>query len=118
MLVSPDGSTIYVANSKGKGSGPNAGSKFNPALHGAYIGELELGSISAIPTSDAEHRRGADSHRPPRTTWPRAWRAALCQHLKHVFLIIRENRTFDDVFGDLQERMETPRWRATACMAR
>ena len=55
VLVSPDGGTIYVANSKGKGSGPNAGSKFDPGLHGAYIGELELGSISAISASDAEH---------------------------------------------------------------
>jgi hypothetical protein len=55
VVLSPDGGMIYVANSKGKGSGPNAGSKFNPALHGAYIGELELGSISAISVSDAEH---------------------------------------------------------------
>jgi len=99
VLVSGDDSTIYVANAKGEGSGPNAGAKFNPALHGAYIGELELGSISAIPASVAEH--------------PEEQTAAVVQnnmasmdsstlpHLKHVFLIIRENRTFDDVFGDL-----------------
>jgi DNA-binding beta-propeller fold protein YncE len=100
VVVSPDGETLYVANSKGKGSGPNAGGGFNPSLHGAYIGELELGSISAIPVRMSAH--------------PEEWTQAVVQnnraaqgesaslpHLGHVFLIIRENRTFDEVFGDL-----------------
>ena len=55
VVVSPDGNTLYVANSKGKGSGPNGGNKFDPSVHGAYIGDLELGSISAIPVSMAEN---------------------------------------------------------------
>jgi DNA-binding beta-propeller fold protein YncE len=100
VVVSPDGETLYVANSKGKGSGPNGGRGFNPNLHGAYIGELELGSISAIPINVVAH--------------PEQWTHAVVQnnraaqgetgklpHLRHVFLIVRENRTFDDVFGDL-----------------
>jgi YVTN family beta-propeller protein len=100
VMVSPDGSTIYVANSKGKGSGPNAGSKFNPALHGAYIGELELGSISAIPASDAEHAEAQTATVLCDNTIGRLESNPL-PAIKHVFLIIRENRTFDDVFGDL-----------------
>jgi YVTN family beta-propeller protein len=100
VVVSPDGSMIYVANSKGKGSGPNAGSKFNPALHGAYIGELELGSISAIPTSDAE-RAQEQSAIVIRNNTAAQMGSSPLPHLRHVFLIIRENRTFDDVFGDL-----------------
>jgi len=100
VVVSADGNMLYVANSKGKGSGPNAGSNFNPTLHGTYIGELELGSLSVIPVGLAAH--------------PEQWtetvirnnRAAetepgVLPRLKHVFLIVRENRTFDDVFGDL-----------------
>jgi YVTN family beta-propeller protein len=101
VLVSPDKATIYVANSKGKGSGPNAGAKFDPALHGAYIGELELGSISAIPSSVAEHPEEQTSTVVQDNTAARTVSGAL-PHLKHVFLIIRENRTFDDVFGDLE----------------
>ena len=101
VVVSPDGNTLYVANSKGKGSGPNAGSKFDPSLHGSYIGDLELGSISAIPVSLAVHAEEQTA------TVVRDNREALGQssplpHLGHVFLIIRENRTFDDVFGDLE----------------
>ena len=101
VMLAPDGSTIYVANSKGKGSGPNAGSQFNPALHGAYIGELELGSISAIPTSDAEHAEAQTANVIRDNTIGRLESSPL-PALKHVFLIIRENRTFDDVFGDLE----------------
>jgi YVTN family beta-propeller protein len=101
VLASPDGSMIYVANSKGKGSGPNAGSKFNPALHGAYIGELELGSVSSIPASQAEH---PEDHTAAvvRNNMAARLETSPLPRLKHVFLIIRENRTFDDVFGDLQ----------------
>ena len=101
VLASPDGSMIYVANSKGKGSGPNAGSKFNPALHGAYIGELELGSISAIPASEAEHPEEQTAV-VVRNNVAANLASSPLPRLKHVFLIIRENRTFDDVFGDLQ----------------
>jgi YVTN family beta-propeller protein len=101
VLASPDGGTIYVANSKGKGSGPNAGSKFNPALHGAYIGELELGSISAIPASEAEHPEEQTTV-VVRNNMAARLESSPLPRLKHVLLIIRENRTFDDVFGDLQ----------------
>jgi YVTN family beta-propeller protein len=100
VAVSPNGKTLYVANSKGKGTGPNGGAKFDPTLHGAYIGDLELGSISVIPASLA-----ADLAEQTAAV-VRNNRAALAQnnplpHIAHVFLIIRENRTFDDVFGDL-----------------
>ena len=99
VLATPD--MIYVANAKGKGSGPNAGAKFNPALHGAYIGELELGSISAIPTAIAEHPESQTAAVVVNSIAARSDSSTL-PRLKHVFLIIRENRTFDDVFGDLQ----------------
>jgi YVTN family beta-propeller protein len=100
VLVSPDGNTLYVANSKGKSTGPNGGSKFDPSLHGAYIGDLELGSISAIPVSLAAHAEEQTA------AVVRDNRAGLAQSnplppIRHVFLIIRENRTFDDIFGDL-----------------
>lgn len=100
VAVSPDGNTLYVANSKGKGSGPNGGKNFDPTLHGAYIGDLELGSIAVMPVALATH--AADQTKDVIHNN----RAALAQsnplpHLRHVFLIIRENRTFDDVFGDL-----------------
>lgn len=100
VAISPDGATIYVANAKGKGSGPNGGSKFNPSLHGAYIGELELGSISAISTTLASHPEELTAS-VLRNNLAVRMESGPLPKVSHVFLIIRENRTFDEVFGDL-----------------
>jgi hypothetical protein len=68
-----------------------------------YIGELEYGSLSTVPLDDLAEKlpgytkavlannRAADSAQPalPKTG------------IKHVFLIIRENRTYDETLGDL-----------------
>ena len=96
---SPDGEVLYVVNSKGKGAGPNGGSHHDPRAP-SYIGSLELGSLSVIslrslPDADTLTQMGvtgntaAIRNRPP---LPR---------LKHCFLVIRENRTYDEVLGDV-----------------
>jgi YVTN family beta-propeller protein len=98
--VSEDGRTLYVANTKGKGSGPNGGDAFHPGNTGSYIGELEFGSISVIPLTDESQLRQSsaavvsnnEAALEPDAHLPR---------LKHVFFIIRENRTYDEIFGDL-----------------
>ncbi len=96
--LSPDQKTLYVVNTKGKGAGPNGGKTFQPDHGGPYIGELELGSISVIPLPvDASNTTAAVLENN---------KAALAANeklapLKHVFFIIRENRTFDEVLGDL-----------------
>jgi YVTN family beta-propeller protein len=96
---SPDGKTLYVVNTKGKGAGPNAGKDHDPKTP-TYVGSLEFGSISAIaldslvPPDESiktviASNTFANSNRPP---LPR---------LKHCFLVIRENRTYDEVLGDV-----------------
>jgi YVTN family beta-propeller protein len=99
VALSPDGKTLYVVNAKGKGAGPNGGSRHDPNAP-SYIGSLELGSLSAIPLASlplpesltqavVQGNTAAIVGRPP---LPR---------LKHCFLIIRENRTFDEILGDV-----------------
>jgi DNA-binding beta-propeller fold protein YncE len=100
IAVSPDGATLYVANSKGKGSGPNGGSNFDSSQHGAYIGELELGSISAISTAVASHPQELTASVLRNNTAVKV-ESGPVPRVSHVFLIVRENRTFDEVFGDL-----------------
>jgi YVTN family beta-propeller protein len=99
LALSPDNSTLYVVNTKGRGAGPNAGaghSKDAPT----YVGSLELGSLSVIQLARLS---------PPESltqTVIDGNTAAIAQkpnlpHLKHCFLVIRENRTFDEVLGDV-----------------
>lgn len=98
VRFSPNGKTLYILTNKGKGAGPNY-------IHGKhyYIGQLEHGSLTAIPVSTLHgnlasmtkqvvaNNEAALRHATP---WPHP-------PIHHVFLIIRENRTFDEVFGDL-----------------
>jgi YVTN family beta-propeller protein len=99
VALSPDGKRLYVINTKGKGAGPNGGSGHDTNAP-TYVGSLELGSLSAIPLAtlpDAAMltqtviaaNTAAIANRPP---LPR---------LKHCFLVIRENRTYDEVLGDV-----------------
>jgi len=98
--VSEDGSLLYVANTKGKGSGPNGGTSFHPINTGNYVGELEFGSISVIPLLDETHLRQTTAAVVSNNEAALVPDARLPQ-LRHVFLIIRENRTYDEILGDL-----------------
>jgi YVTN family beta-propeller protein len=99
VALSPDGKTLYVVNTKGKGAGANGGKLHDPNMP-TYVGSLELGSLSAISlgslTDPAELTE----------TVIAANTAAIANHadlprLKHCFLVIRENRTYDEVLGDV-----------------
>lgn len=101
LAVAKDGRTLYVVNSKGKGAGPNGGDSFPSTAPGHYIGELENGSLSVISLEMAPDALAAATAKVISNN-----EAALSpdQHhpqLKHVFLIVRENRTFDEILGDL-----------------
>ncbi len=102
VALSPDGGTLYVVNTKGKGAGPNAGPAHHPGAP-TYVGSLEYGSVSAIhlanlPTTDSLTQTVIAAN-----TAALASRDQL-PHLKHCFLIIRENRTYDEVLGDVAGR--------------
>lgn len=95
----PDGRTIAVANGKGNGSGANP--------DGKYIGNVITGSVSIIPVPDAatlaRYTRQAYALSPfsnaqLRPTVRPSDRPRL---LKHVVYVIRENRTYDQVLGDV-----------------
>ena len=94
VALSPDGKQLFVVNTKGEGSGPNAGVHARPGP--TYVGQIEYGSVSVVPTNTV----------PDTATVVRDNEAAMLQseplpQLRHVFLIIRENRTFDEILGDL-----------------
>ena len=116
LAVSPKGKTLYVANAKGFGAGPNGGPNFQEGPEGVYIGDITHGFvsiISSIPTGRALKQmtarvlqnngfvsatqavpRNAESPVPPP--------GQPSTKIHHVVFIVRENRTFDEVFGDLR----------------
>jgi YVTN family beta-propeller protein len=99
VALSPDGSTLYVVNTKGKGTGPNGGQAHSPNAP-SYIGTLEYGSVSAITLAALPSPQALTKAVIAANTSAIATRDAL-PHLKHCFLIIRENRTYDEVLGDV-----------------
>ena len=49
VALSKDGRTLYVANAKGYGAGPNGGADFQRGPEGDYIGDITKGTVSIIP---------------------------------------------------------------------
>jgi YVTN family beta-propeller protein len=99
VAFSHDSTTLYVVNTKGKGAGPNGGKEHDPNAP-TYVGSLELGSLSAIllgtlPTPDVLTDTVIKANSTAIADAP-----ALPQ-VKHCFFVIRENRTYDEVLGDI-----------------
>ncbi len=119
VAVTPDGKQLIVANAKGYGSGPNGGSTFTMGPEGSNIGKLMKGSVSIIDIpDDASLKRLTQQvvannytfNKPDASQF--AWRAnnpiplypqAKESPIKYIVFISKENRTYDEVFGQLEK---------------
>jgi YVTN family beta-propeller protein len=97
VLVDRD--NVYVANAKGRGTGPNVSIAFDES----FVGVLRRGSVSVFPVpakTELPELTGrtfaANGFFPQKTP-----AAALPSAIRYVVLIVKENRTYDEVFGDL-----------------
>ncbi|HVP46715.1 MAG TPA: alkaline phosphatase family protein [Bryobacteraceae bacterium] len=96
-----DHDTVYMSNAKGHGTGPNIYLS-SPESDG-FVNVLRRGSLSVFPLPDASSLAAhtalvfeANGFRPrPAPPLP------VPPEIQHVVLIVKENRTFDEVFGDL-----------------
>jgi YVTN family beta-propeller protein len=120
VSVSKNGSMLYVVNGKSM-PGPNpkacrktftTASDDRPcAAAGQYILQLENGGFAAIPRPDAAELRlltqqVARNNRfaaPADDPKNRQLFVFLRQHIKHVIYIVKENRSYDQVLGDLEK---------------
>jgi DNA-binding beta-propeller fold protein YncE len=116
LALSPDGRTLYVANTKGFGAGPNGGPKFHKGPEGTYIGDITHGYVSivnlAAQVSSYEENTarvlknngfvGADTPRSRSADFPVPPPGQPSMKIHHVVFVVRENRTFDEVLGDLR----------------
>src|SRR5438876_802125 len=98
VAASADGRTLYVANGKGSGSSANT--------DGTYIGNVITGSVSIIPVPDSAGLQRYTSQVYALSPFSNARLRPTVRpsdhppELTHVVYIIRENRTYDQVYGD------------------
>lgn len=114
LMVGPDGNTLYVDNAKGFGAGPNGGPNFHEGPAGDYIGDITQGVISIMPapetaklgemTEQVLRNNGFITQEGPARAadFPIPPPGQASRQIKYVVFIVKENRTFDQVFGDLK----------------
>jgi len=103
-----DNGRVFVTNVNGSGTGPNVWQNafpVGPDSEPVFIGTMRRGSISAFPlpaasalkamTGTVMDNNGLHPRDEPAGALPSA--------VKYVVLIVKENRTFDEVFGDIQK---------------
>ncbi len=114
LKVSLDGKKLIVANAKGYGSGPNGGKNFKLGPRGSYIGSLMNGTVSVIDIPTDEELKAETEQviannfrftpvsavKPTANPIP-AFPAQKVSPIKHIVFIAKENRTYDEIFGQL-----------------
>jgi hypothetical protein len=117
--VSPDGGKLIIANAKGYGSGPNGGETFEPGPEGSYIGALMKGTVQVVDIpgdrqlkkmtqqviANNFHFRKVDD---PAFSWRKQNPVPLYpgekeSPIKHIVFISKENRTYDEVYGQMEK---------------
>ena len=119
------GKKLLIANGKGGGSRPNAAlwrdseltgrKSLGDAKNTGYIGGLLEGSVSFVSMPDARtlarYSQQVHQNSPYVTARPAAAApfelGARCP-IRHVIYVIKENRTYDQVFGDMKEGNGSP----------
>ncbi|MFB3827452.1 MAG: bifunctional YncE family protein/alkaline phosphatase family protein [Bryobacteraceae bacterium] len=106
--VAADATAIYVVNARGQGTGPNADRVADQG--DTFLGSIRRGSISIFPVPDAAQLAGhTQAVLEFNGLRPRQEPAgALPARVRYVVLIVKENRTFDEVFGDIRRAGNGP----------
>jgi len=117
VQVSPDCKTLYICNAKGFGSGPNGGSSYTGGKESSYVGNLMKGTLQIvdIPSKKelddytqnvidnnykftrSDDKKLAYRYRNPVPLYP----GQRTSPIRHIVFISKENRTYDEVFGQV-----------------
>ena len=114
VKLSADNRELYITTCRGLGSGPNGGKDFIPPIQGYYVGDIQLGSFQKVAVPDdaqlafytkqaientfRKEIKKVDKKNPLPPT-PGLYKTPI----KHIVYITKENRTFDEIFGQLKE---------------
>jgi len=102
------GGSLAVVNGKGRGAGPNPGGPrpdkpMDRASRDYALGQLN-GTVTLLPASWSDRDLSSLTRRVQRANgWDRSRPARRYPPFGHVVYILKENRTYDQVFGDLPQ---------------
>lgn len=116
ICITPDSKKIIATNAKGYGSGPNGGVNFKEGGEGTYIGNLMKGTVSIINIPSEKELKKMTSRVIDNNF--RKEKASLAikgreknpiplygrqkdTPIRHIVFISKENRTYDEVFGQV-----------------
>jgi DNA-binding beta-propeller fold protein YncE len=116
--VSRDGKKLIIANAKGYGSGPNGGATYEPGPEGSYIGSLMKGTVQVVDIPGDRRLREmtkqviSNNFRLTKSDDPvfklrkdnpiPLFPGEKESPIKHIVFISKENRTYDEVFGQIR----------------
>lgn len=104
------GDTLVVANGKGRGTGPNDATGPGPSRptardpRGYTLGQLS-GTVSVVPgaLTPASGFQSLSQRVAHANGWDRPRGRGGYPPFEHVIYVIKENRTYDQVFGDMRD---------------
>lgn len=111
VYATRDGKQLMVSSAKGTGSGPNGGRGFVAPARGSHPGEIMQGLFQVIDVPDAARladytrqvvdntyrkREVTDDGRNPLPPAPKLRKSPI----EHIVFIVKENRSFDQVYGE------------------
>jgi DNA-binding beta-propeller fold protein YncE len=113
VLLNKEENEIYVISCRGLGAGPNGGKNFIAPVQGTYVGDIQLATFQKIKMPDVKQLAVytkevldntfketmlADDLKSPLPPLPGLRNSPI----KYIVYITKENRTYDEVMGQLK----------------
>ncbi|HET7841231.1 MAG TPA: beta-propeller fold lactonase family protein, partial [Terriglobia bacterium] len=107
------GDDLFIITGKGQGTGPNPPKSGQPLRDRPYIATLLHGSVARVNIKDAETNLAALTRQAEESNLMTGSPGEIhfasgSNPIKHVIYIIKENRTYDQIFGDIPEANGDP----------
>ncbi len=113
VKLSADEKEIYIISCRGLGAGPNGGEGFKAPPQGTYVGDIQLGTFQKIKMPNETELKNYTTQtlkntfeavkintqkKNPLPALPNIQESPI----KYIVYITKENRTYDEVFGQLK----------------
>lgn len=111
IALTQDGKNLFVSD--GKGEGAPANPQFDPFARDSrgYVGSITVGSVRRLDTESAGSATTARVLADAAPQWNAPSQTVVRPHgpIQHVIYIIKENRSYDQVLGDIRGANGDPR---------